>query len=484
MSENALASYRHKIGRTLRRSRVGRVVYESARRLRGEVRVALHAWRAGVLTHAAGRPDADLADRQRPLRWSARLPGFSGPEALRDWLVGHGIVSSEGRHTFYLPPQPELAGLFPEAAGFYPADAGFKILKDPGSPEESRYVGAGQTTTLQTRLTGSPRRQVLAAGYLAMHGIGPAIYDMAEITTADGGSLTAFVVQDAGRDVPTMEEYRAFMSALEERLQSGELAVIPPNWRQRGDFSPPDCARNLVKSGPGGTVRYVDFQQFLVTDQRLVVRRLLEAASGELHFGTAYAARGGKYLYQSVPLAGETAKRDTQLRWRMMSALLKRHGIDPDLRIFFDVGCNAGMMLAEALAAGARWGIGWDLPRVIEHARRLQLALGNTRLDMIGAQLHAAYPLAEDVPERLRRFTDDAVVLYLAVRQHLGFMPTLAGLRWRYLLYEGHQGESPETIPVHMESLARVVPVRMIDTTAYADGDSRPRPVALVERVG
>ncbi|HEY3247588.1 MAG TPA: hypothetical protein VGK88_04755 [bacterium] len=478
-----MTSYRQKIGRTLRRSRVGRVVYESARRLRGEVRVALHAWRAGVLTHAAGRSDADLADRQRPLQWPTQLPGFSQPEELRDWLAGHGIESSEGRHTFYLPPQPELAGLIPEAAGFYPADAGFKILKDPGSPDESRYVGAAQTTILQTRLTGSPYRQVLAAGYLAMHGIGPAIYDLAELATAGGQSLTAFVVQDAGRDVPTMEEYGAFMHALEERLQSGELAVIPPNWRQRGDFSAPDCARNLVRSG-AGAVRYIDFQQFLVTDQRSIVRRLLEAASGDLHFGTAYAARGGKYLYQSVPLAGESAKRDTQLRWRMLSGLLRRHGIDPNLRIFFDVGCNAGMMLAEALAAGARWGIGWDLPRVAGHARRLQLALGNTRLDLIGARLDAAYSLAADVPQRLRPFTEGAVVFYLAVRQHLGFMPALAALPWRYLLYEGHQGESADTIPLHMNALAAVVPIRVIDTAVYADGDSRPRPVALVERVG
>jgi hypothetical protein len=482
MSEGVLTDYRHKLGRTLRRSRVGRVVYESARRLRGEIRVALHAWRAGVLTHA-GRPDADLADRQRPLRWTARLPSFDAPGELRDWLTRQGIAYSEGRHTFYLPPQSGLAGLFP-AASFYPADAGFKILKDPGSPDESRYVGAAQTTILQTRLTGSPYRQVLAAGYLAMHGIGPAIYDLAEITTAGGQSLTAFVVQDAGRDVPTMDEYGAFMHALEERLQSGELAVIPPNWRQRGDFSAPDCARNLVKSSAGGAVRYIDFQQFLVTDQRLVVRRLLEAASGDLHFGTAYAARGGKYPYQSVPIAGEPAKRDTQIRWRMMAGLLRRYGIDPELRIFFDVGCNAGMMLAEALAAGARWGVGWDLPRVAGHARRLQLALGNTRLDLIGARLDAEYPLAGDVPERLRPFTEGAVVFYLAVRQHLGFMPALAALPWRYLLYEGHQGESADTIPLHMNALAAVVPIRVIDTTAYADGDSRLRPVALVERVG
>ena len=66
--------------------------------------------------------------------------------------------------------------------------------------------------------------------------------------------------------------------------------------------------------------------------------------------------------------------------------MLAESGLAVSERLVLDVGCNAGMMLAAALADGASWGVGWDLPEVSQRAEALLLALGYSRFDLIGAR--------------------------------------------------------------------------------------------------
>ena len=53
---------------------------------------------------------------------------------------------------------------------------------------------------------------------------------------------------------------------------------------------------------------------------------------------------------------------------------------------------------------------------------------------------------------------------------------------WRHMIYEGHEGEDLTTFEAHVAELASRTPVVVRARAMYRDGDSRPRPVALIER--
>jgi hypothetical protein len=212
------------------------------------------------------------------------------------------------------------------------------------------------------------------------------------------------------------------------------------------------------------------------------VRQVLRSATDSLHFGSSRLSRGGRrYLYQSVP-GLEAGKRDTERRWRHLSALLAQHDLTVEGRVVFDVGCNAGMMLAHALADGAYWGVGWDRPHVAAAAERVQYAMGNTRTTIVGADLDEAYPLTRDIPPHLGHRTADAILLYLAVWRHLGLLRDIQDLPWSTLLFEGHQGESSAQRARVFREVEQRWGCRLLASTMVSDGDSDARPVALFAR--
>jgi hypothetical protein len=51
------------------------------------------------------------------------------------------------------------------------------------------------------------------------------------------------------------------------------------------------------------------------------------------------------------------------------------------------------MMLCAGLAAGVKWGFGWDLPQVIRGAEELMLALGAGRFTLTPTVLDESYDL-------------------------------------------------------------------------------------------
>jgi hypothetical protein len=140
------------------------------------------------------------------------------------------------------------------------------------------------------------------------------------------------------------------------------------------------------------------------------------------------------------------------------------------------------MMLAGALAEGAQWGWGWDLPSVAPHARALLLGLGFTRFDIVGAELHRDYSLVDDVPERLRPSLQDSVVLYLAVRHHIDFLSDLTRIPWRALVYEGGETESAARIEQSLAGLRALCDFEIASVVDFRDAETRPRPVAILVR--
>jgi hypothetical protein len=220
----------------------------------------------------------------------------------------------------------------------------------------------------------------------------------------------------------------------------------------------------------------------IVLDARLAnLRRVLGAHQTDFHFGGKRLLRGGRYLYQSVP-GLERGKRDTQPRWTGITELLATANLSVDRRVVMDIGCNAAMMLASALADGASWGLGWDRPQITAAARRVQAVLGNSRLDLIGANVDDAFPLLDSVPTPVRGQLDDGVVLFLAVWRWLGFLPQIASLPWKALVFEGHQADSADEHEANLKRMEDQWRCRVVARSAVLDGDSQPRPLALLVR--
>ena len=75
--------------------------------------------------------------RQAPSFYATNIPQSSCAEDLMRYLSDSGIQYRQGRHTFYVPPQPGLRRTLGDFVDSYPADAGFKVLKNIGSGENT-----------------------------------------------------------------------------------------------------------------------------------------------------------------------------------------------------------------------------------------------------------------------------------------------------------------------------------------------------------
>jgi hypothetical protein len=236
-------------------------------------------------------------------------------------------------------------------------------------------------------------------------------------------------------------------------------------------------------TAPGAPVDTALLERFRPDTPHTQVRRVLDRdARDRLHFGREHLLRGGRYLYQSVPGAGESGRRDTRRRWLRIDRELRRAGIGVEDRLVLDVGCNSGMMLAEALEAGAAWGLGWDLPEIAGIGRRLLAALGFTRFTLVDASLDGDYRLGQDVPAHLAARLDGSIVLYLAVRHHVGFVGDLGELPWAALVYEGSELETTEELEQTLAPLRATCDFEIATAFDHRDGEGRSRPLAVLVR--
>jgi hypothetical protein len=422
----------------------------AVRRLRAELNALVHGMRAG----AVGSLLAGVTARNRFLRQSSlahptpfALAGST--DELRARLDAWSVDFAEARRSIYIPPQPDLEAVLGDVVHTYPPDAGFKITKDlPGAPQA-----------------------ILVANVLHMHGLAPRLYDAFSL---NGGSISdsVFAIQNVAISKPPPQQYASVLAGISRLIEAGQLAVVHDDWDQSEHFRT-----------TGNALTYMGFENFVVPEQRALVRNVLgRGARTNLHFGTEYAIKGGRYLYQSVPSVGTTGRRNSARRWDVIASMLDDAGLVVSDRVGLDVGCNAGMMLAAALAGGAHWGLGWDRPNVVRHARKLMLALGYTRFDMFGAELTSGYPLLDDVPEFLRPKLDGAIVFYLAIAHHVGFLSGLREIPWAAMVYEGAEGQSVETLPEQLADLRAMCDFSIVDAIDFRDGETGPRSLALLLR--
>jgi glycosyltransferase involved in cell wall biosynthesis len=470
--------------RTVLRAAASRLprVLNAYRLVRGEVKTILYAARNGLWTAAYHRRSSQRTKeaRQKPLKWRTNL-ALQGNETVTSSLSRLGIGYREGGHSVYVGPQPDLAQKLGSFVQLYPPDAGFKILKERSGPAEAKYVRPRQGTWAQSSLVGTADDLTISSNYLSELGIIPRLYDLAELD-ASGVPLTAFVTEHVAGGEPSEAECRNFIRRIHELVDERRIAIAVRDWEIQEDFLCPSCCGNLLKSKRDGSLKYVDFQNFVALDLDKTLQSLVTEFRENLHFGTECIFRGGRYLYQRVPGMSAGGRRDTEFRWDTIRKMLQDAKIDLSGIPVFDVGCNAGMMLAQALNEGALWGIGWDLPPVVDRSRRLLSALGYTRYTLVGATLSAEYPLAADVPTHLQDRLADSVVLYLAIRHHVGFLKALRDIPWKALVYEGPQLETGDELERVLGDLKRLVPCEVVSRIEISDADSWRRPLVLVKR--
>jgi len=420
--------------------------------------------------------------RQEILEYPIPADGFETPEEFRAWLQREELCFTEGRWTFYLPAQPQLSKHFGFLTYNYPPDAGLKILKDFRSPCEARYVNHKQHPSpgaaLKRFITPSPVVLLQVANYLYVYGLGIRVYDLIALK-GSSRVLTCYVVQHVEGRHPTMEDYEWFMKGLTETLERKEITTIHEHTEMMADFKPPDCRNNLIVRSEDNRPLYVDFQGFLL-DQGKWFRSVVAEVRENVHFGGTRFFRGGKYLYQTVPGLA-IGKRDTSSRWDGLAAMLNEARCSLSGRVVYDVGCSMGLMLYNALSEGARWGIGWDLPAVVESAEKILLALGATRFDLFGEQILATTDFVEKIPAVFRK-EKGGILFFLAMSKHIGFPDGVADIPWEYMLYEGHARETLESTIERFGRIWWLSDVQILAQRYIADGDTPRRPLILLRR--
>ena len=421
-----------------------------------------------------------------PLQTPQRLiiPGlnFSGADDLLRYIASIRAPNSQGGHTIYLPPSFIRQSSFRTLLERYPPDAGLKIVKSPGGVDDGRYYhdSLKRISLLHKRLIHNHRHLSLVANLLFSKGVGPRLYDLVELQFG-AHVCTAYVVRHVDGRVPSTEECEAGVKNIRDLENQGLVKVTIPHGFEDDEFECPSCANNAFID-QNGKFNYVDFQNFLLTNYQSFLRSVAVRAREASHFGDPAILRGGRYLYQSVPGVNLPAKRDIAVRATAITWLMDQAGVSVKDRLILDVGCNIGMMIAEYLKLGAKWGHGWDREQIIPHTERLLLALGCTRFSTSSGEITQSRRIEEDIPDFLRPALDGCAISYLSVHAYFGWLDSLAHIPWAFLIYEGHQRETKEDFDKYMKELKNVVDFQIGAIGSYRDGDSDERIVAILTR--
>ena len=416
---------------------------------------------------------------QSILTWNVSSPVINDLQSLKKWFQDNGVSFQEGRFAIYIAPQPALKKIIPDIVAFYPPQAGFKILKDFHAPNDANYIA--DSLIIRRTLVGKPVQQLISANYLFAHGLGARVWDVCH-WKMQKQSLTVFVVEHIDGYPPSNDECRLFIVELENVIHTTHLRILLPNWKNNPEFQCPSCNHNLIFSIEKEKAQYIDFQNFGITSSSNWTSDTLAHAKDIFHFGGGRTLRGKHYLYQSVPGMPYAGKRNTIKRWMVVKDVLNSINVNLDERLILDIGCNAGLMLYFALCDGAKWGLGWDRPAVINHTQSLLFSLGMSRFYLHGANLSSSYPLYRDIPQHLRPLLPESIVFYLSVHQHIGLLHDLQhNIPWRVLLFEGHQNETLDDIYALLASWIGQE-IKIHTATYVGDGDSSNRPFVILMR--
>lgn len=449
-----------------------------------EIKFFFHALFRGKLFRIRSRNKfSSFISKQEILTYPFTENHFNTTDDFRLWLEKNNLQYTDGGWTFYIPPQKGLYKYFHFLTENYPPNAGIKLLKDFRHPDKARYTNHKQNpapgASLKRLLTPSPLSLLKVANYLYANELGVRVYDLIALKCKDQ-FLTCYVVQNVEDQHITQNEYQSFINRLKAILAKKEITTIHESIDIMWDFIPPNCSNNLIKDTNGKPL-YVDFQGFLLCNEDKVLASIVDEMKDKVHFGGVRFYRGGKkYLYQAIP-GLSVGKRDTETRWRHFLEMMEECECSLRNRVIYDIGCNTGLMLYNALSVGALWGIGWDFPEVTESAEKVLLALGATRFDLFGGRVTEDTDFLSRVPGRFKGRKNGAL-FFLAVSDHIGFPAGLSELPWEYMFYEGHANQDYSVSLKRLQHLPWLNKTEILTHRTFSDGDTPKRVVILLRR--
>jgi hypothetical protein len=461
------------------------IVYASIRR---ELLALFHfapqliakSWRSGE----NGTAWQDELPVQKPLRADATaVTPTLNPQQIKAWCNARHLPFAEGRDAIYLPPETWRATPLAPVLPSYPGDAGLKIVKHVGGT--NAHYAAPSASRAEAKGVYPHRLQMLTFNFLHLQGIAPRLYDLLELKDGSDSKWTAYVVENVASAPLQPEDCESMVARLRMLESRGALKFVGRDGWTSSDFQPPDCNGNLLREAQTGRLAYIDMHNFLLDRYECYLRELAVSVTERSHFGGRSHLLGGKagsFLYQQIPGLDWPAKRSPRVRLQAWDPLLERTGISIEGKVVFDFGCNLGLMGAEYLRRGVHWVHGWDRAEVAEAAQNVLLSIGCTRFSLSGGTLDRNSDLAAMLPAHLKSVGHEGAILsYLSVRDHLGWLPGLSALPWRYMLYEGHQDD--RQIDTYVAELNTQIPVRLLTTDHVSDAVGGSRDIAVIERL-
>ncbi len=312
--------------------------------------------------------------------------------------------------------------------------------------------------------------------------IGPKVYDLVKLED-EGGSWEVLVSDRVDLEITSKRQIGALMQRIELLKSRGLLSLRSSHGRSKQEVL--DQIRNtsgLSKSSGSGIC--LNPLLFDFAPQKKMVDHLFSGGFESLRFTDVPWYRNKIYPYQSIPGVSVNAKRDMEVRWVEIRDLLTKFDLSLENRMVLDICCSSGIFMSYALSEGASWALGWDIPDVASITSKLQKVLGISRAEVFGAKLHDRYPLKNDIPAHLTSHLDESVIFLFSAVAHVGFIEEIGEIPWRFLVFEGHEADEFEDRKAELESYAIRWNAELLTMDKIHDGDSFPRPLAIIARTG
>ena len=385
------------------------------------------------------------------------------------------ISFQEGEFAVYISDQKAIDKILPKIREYYPHSIGLKIIKSQiESPDGTPFycgTDASETaTTIVMKSVGSVNDKKIISNILSEYDVAPRVYDVVKIKSEEN-ELFAMIVEHIDGKVVEGVEGEGFLKKFFLILEDENIKVL--GGKNVGDFSKPSFSNNIIASSSG--TYYVDIQNFQFIDDNKQVTELSKIINKDTHFGESNLLRSDKYSYQSVPSLGITGKRDSNYRLHLIDQILQRNKVNLKRSRVLDVGCNLGLFITYALYLEADWAVGLDMPDVAKTARKYMYKSGFSSFDIYGVDLKSNSVL-DLLPYKKIDF-----IFYMSIEAHIGFPEWLDHINFTYILYEGHEGESIDTIKEKITSSR--LNVEILDMLKSQDGDSLSRPLLLCRKV-
>lgn len=399
---------------------------------------------------------------------------FKDIESIKSKFEKTNIQFQEGEFAVYISDQNDIEKISPGLANYYPYSFGMKLIKSQIiSPDGTPFYCGTDTSKTATptimKIVGSVNDKRIISNILSEHHIAPRVYDIVKFKSSYC-DVFALIVEHIEGDVVIGSKGEGFINNLYSIAKKEEIKLLGSKWS--GDFIPPNFGNNIIGNSSG--MYYVDIQNFQLTNIDNVSKNLTKMINQDTHFGASNLLRSEKYSYQSVPELNIKGKRDSNYRVHLIDQLLNKNKIDLKGGCVLDVGCNLGLFLTYSLYRGANWVVGLDMPDVAIAARSYMYKKGFSTFDILGVDLKSDLVL-EHLPYKKFDF-----IFYMSIEGHIGFPSWLDSIDFKYILYEGHEGEGVQGITNKITSSR--LNIKILDELKSQDGDSRSRPLLLCEK--